>query len=51
MRRLLMIVAIGTVLYGISQSPGQWADTVEAIGGKLSEIASGFGTFLSRIFS
>ena len=51
MRKLLLIVVIGLVLYGISQNPNQWATAGEGLGDQLASIADGFGTFFTRLLT
>ena len=51
MRRILAVLAICMVLYGISESPHRWATAVGADGSKIADVASGFGTFFTDVVS
>lgn len=51
MRKFIGITLLILLLYGISQSPGPWADTFHALGNRAGEAASGVSTFLTELAS
>lgn len=49
MRKLLILVLIGAVLFGIKEHPHQWATTAEGIGSWIADAARGIGTFVTDV--
>lgn len=49
MRKLLALAVILLLVYGISQNPGQSADTAAALGDHIAQGLRGAGTFIHQL--
>jgi hypothetical protein len=49
MKKLLILVLIGAVLFGIKEHPHRWSAAAEGAGSWIADAARGVGTFITDV--
>jgi hypothetical protein len=49
MKRVIALLLVAVLVYGISQNPRRWAKAGKHVGNQIATAADGFGTFITDL--